>query len=76
MIIDKSTFARKYTQYQYIKENVVVNKWLCEKTGAVLPDADIQIAATALNHGLELVTGNLRHFSRIAGLKLNTILAD
>ena len=47
-----------------------------EKTGAVLPDADIQIAATALNHGLELVTGNLRHFSRIAGLKLNTILAD
>jgi len=47
-----------------------------EKTGAVLPDADIQIAATALNHGLELVTGNLRHFSRIAGLKLHTILAD
>jgi predicted nucleic acid-binding protein len=47
-----------------------------EKTGAVLPDADIQIAATALNHGLELVAGNLRHFSRIAGLKLNTILAD
>ncbi|UCF83314.1 MAG: type II toxin-antitoxin system VapC family toxin [Desulfobacteraceae bacterium] len=47
-----------------------------EEAGAILPDADIQIAATSLGHGLELVTGNIRHFSRIAGLKLNTILAD
>ena len=47
-----------------------------EETGTILPDADIQIAATALGHDLELVTGNLRHFSRISGLKLNTILTD
>jgi tRNA(fMet)-specific endonuclease VapC len=47
-----------------------------EEAGAILPDADIQIAATSLGHGLELVTGNIRHFSRIAGVKLNTILAD
>ena len=47
-----------------------------EETGTILPDADLQIAATALGHGLELVTGNLRHFSRVGGLKLNTILAD
>jgi tRNA(fMet)-specific endonuclease VapC len=47
-----------------------------EETGTILPDADIQIAATALCHDLELVTGNLRHFSRIGSLKLNTILAD
>ena len=47
-----------------------------EETGIILPDADLQIAATALGHGLELVTGNLRHFSRIDGLKLNSILAD
>ena len=47
-----------------------------EETGAVLPDADLQIAATALAHDLELVTGNVRHFQRIPGLKLNTILAD
>ena len=47
-----------------------------EETGAILPDADLQIAATALDHGLELVTGNLPHFSRIAGLPLNTILVD
>ncbi len=45
-----------------------------EEKGTILPDADIQIAATALTHDLELVTGNLHHFSRIFGLKLNTIL--
>lgn len=47
-----------------------------EEAGAILPDADLQIAATALNHDLELVTGNPGHFRRISGLKLNTILAD
>ena len=47
-----------------------------EESGAILPDADLQIAATALGHDLEMVTGNLRHFRRISGLKLNTILAD
>jgi tRNA(fMet)-specific endonuclease VapC len=47
-----------------------------EESGNILPDADLQIAATALGHDLELVTGNLRHFRRISGLKLNTILAD
>ena len=47
-----------------------------EKAGTILPDADLQIAATAVSHNLELVTGNLRHFSRISGLKINTILAD
>jgi predicted nucleic acid-binding protein len=47
-----------------------------EETGTMLPDADIQIAATATYHGLELVTGNLRHFQRIAKLRLNTILSD
>jgi predicted nucleic acid-binding protein len=47
-----------------------------EKEGTVLPDADVQIGATAIYHGLELVTGNLRHFSRIPQLKINPILAD
>ena len=47
-----------------------------EEAGTILPDADLQIAATAIWYNLELVTGNLRHFSRISGLKLNTILAD
>jgi predicted nucleic acid-binding protein len=47
-----------------------------EEAGNILPDADIQIAATAIYHGLELVSGNLRHFARIPGLKLNPVFAD
>jgi len=46
-----------------------------ERTGNILPDADLQIAATAVYHNLELVTGNLRHFGRIPGLRLNDVLA-
>jgi predicted nucleic acid-binding protein len=47
-----------------------------EENRAILPDADLQIAATALYHGLELVTGNLRHFQRINGLEVNAVLAN
>ena len=47
-----------------------------ERSGNILPDADLQIAATAHYHGLELVTGNLRHFMRIPDLRLNRILAE
>ena len=47
-----------------------------ERRGTRLADADLQIAATALEHELELVTGNLRHFQRIAGLIVNPILAQ
>jgi predicted nucleic acid-binding protein len=47
-----------------------------ERNGTLLADADLQIAATAIHHGLELVTGNLRHFTRIPHLRLNTVLAD
>lgn len=47
-----------------------------EDAGQVLPDADVQIAATAIHHGLELVTGNLRHFRRIPDLRIEPILDD
>lgn len=47
-----------------------------EESGTILPDADIQIAATAIEHNLELITGNLRHFNRISDLKLNNILVN
>jgi len=47
-----------------------------EMSGNILPDADLQIAATAIYHGLELVTGNIRHFHRVPNLRLNPILAD
>ena len=47
-----------------------------EKTGAILPDADLQIAATALHHGLSLATGNVQHFSRIEELVIEPVLAE
>lgn len=40
------------------------------KTGQLVGDADIIIAATALEHNLPLVTNNQNHFSRISGLQL------
>lgn len=45
-----------------------------EAAGTMLADADLQIAATAIHHGLELVTGNLRHFERVPGLRINRVL--
>ena len=45
-----------------------------EKAGRGLADADLQIAATAVYHKLELVTGNLRDFNRIPMLRCNPIL--
>jgi tRNA(fMet)-specific endonuclease VapC len=47
-----------------------------ERVGLRLAEADAQIAATALYYGLELVSGNLRHFRRVAGLRISTILDE
>jgi tRNA(fMet)-specific endonuclease VapC len=47
-----------------------------ERSENILADADLQIAATALYHDLELVTGNPRHFERIPNLRLNRLLAE
>jgi predicted nucleic acid-binding protein len=44
--------------------------------GQMVADGDLQIAATAIHHGLELVTGNLRHFERIPGIRIHWILAE
>ena len=41
-----------------------------EQSGVRLDSMDLLIAATALGKDLTLVTGNLRHFSRIPGLTL------
>jgi len=46
------------------------------RRGRTIADADLQIAATALHHGLEVVTGNLRHFERIPGVRVHPALAD
>ncbi len=39
-------------------------------------DADLQIAATAVHHSLELVTGNVRHFQRIPGIRIEPVLDE
>ena len=47
-----------------------------EERDQLLADADLQIAATAVHHGLELVTGNLRHFGRIGHLSISRVLVE
>jgi tRNA(fMet)-specific endonuclease VapC len=47
-----------------------------ELAGTRLEDLDLQIAATAIQHGMTLVTGNIRHFARVPGLSLSRVLAD
>lgn len=47
-----------------------------EEKGRPLADADLQIAATAIFHGLELVTGNVKHFQRVPQLTINPVLAE
>jgi len=41
-----------------------------EKEGNIIDDADIFIAACALENNLVLVTNNEKHFSRIQGLRI------
>lgn len=47
-----------------------------EAAGQMPGEADLQIAATALHHDLTLVTGNLRHFERVPGLRIARVFAD
>lgn len=40
------------------------------RQGQIISDFDILLAATALHHGLTVLTRNTRHFTRIPDLKL------
>lgn len=40
------------------------------RRGALIPDFDILVGATALHHDLILLTGNVRHMRRIPGLRV------
>ena len=44
------------------------------RRGERLSDADLMIAATALEHNLIVVTGNLNHFQRVNGLRVESWL--
>jgi len=41
---------------------------LLRKQGNIVPDNDLLIASTALRFGMTVVTWNIRHFGRVAGL--------
>ncbi|MBI4492318.1 MAG: PIN domain-containing protein [Chloroflexi bacterium] len=47
-----------------------------EAQGKPLADADLRIAAIALARNLTLVTGNVRHFERVAGLAVENWLEE
>lgn len=49
--------------------------WLIDR-GLPAPPADVMIAATALVHGLILVTHNVRHFENIPDLQMDDWLAN
>ena len=46
------------------------HKAMLEKSDDRVDDADIIIAATAICNDATLATGNVKHFSRFEGLKL------
>ncbi len=48
-----------------------------ERTGRRVAEPDLRIAAIALTRDATLVTGNVRHFARVPGLRVeNWLLAD
>lgn len=40
------------------------------KKGATIPDLDLLIGVSAVQHGLRLMTRNVRHFSRVEDLRI------
>ena len=45
-----------------------------EAAGQRIDDADLRIAAICIAHDLTLVTGNVRHFERVPGLRVENWL--
>ena len=45
-----------------------------ERIGKRLDDPDLRIASIALSRDLTLVTGNVRHFERVPGLRIENWL--
>ena len=63
-----------------ITENIVLRAATIygelHRQGTLIGDADILIAATAVEYGLTLVTNNTNHFQRIKGLSLQNWLTS
>ena len=59
----------------YLKEYGRI-RHLLEKSGKKIGDMDMFIAATALEEDLIVVTGNVDHFNRIPGLKIENWMEE
>lgn len=69
--VDK--WIKKFKQLPYDAEAARIAAELkadLARSGALIEDADLQIAAIALRDGLVLVTDNVKHFGRIPNLKI------
>ena len=68
---DVSEISKLFEKYpiQYTRKYGEI-RWKLEKQGLRISDMDIFIAATALEEDLILVTGNVKHFDRVSGLKI------
>jgi tRNA(fMet)-specific endonuclease VapC len=53
-----------------IMERFAQERSVLRKQGNIIPDLDLLIAATALEHNLTLLSRNIQHFDRITDLTL------
>jgi tRNA(fMet)-specific endonuclease VapC len=53
---------------------VATHKLFAKRTGKLVEDADILVAAKAMKHGMVVMTDNTEHFKRIRGLKVENWL--
>ena len=47
-----------------------------EREGRRLDEPDLRIASIAISRGLTVITGNVRHFSRVPGLKVENWMLE
>ena len=74
---DVSEISKLFEKYpiQYTRKYGEI-RWELEKQGLRISDMDIFIAATALEEDIILVTGNVKHFERIPGLKIENWMTE
>jgi predicted nucleic acid-binding protein len=53
-----------------IMERFAITRAELRRQGGLIPDIDLLVAATALEHGLILLTRNSRHFMRVPNLEI------
>ena len=69
---DVTEIIRDFEQYPIsgsLREYARI-RWMLKEKGKPVDHLDLFIAATALSENLIVVTGNVDHFSRIPGLKI------